>query len=236
MEDLSEFVASVVEFLVGGVLFTIAVIILVSGIIKGMPPLSDAQARMLSPESALFTALFLAIAYAMGVVAEHIARGLFEVLLDRITVRRKEFLDPSSVIGKGGDGEKMPAWRNRPTQFFLGGYTIDQRNEARAERERQRAKVMTFHLSLHEEIQSQLKRLRLERVFTLSLAVVAVSLLLRGDIKYAVIATAFTGVLVWVVHDRLAWYCGAIVRYYKMVAEDNLTQTSSKVETGGSIS
>lgn len=236
MEDLSEFVASVVEFLVGGVFFTIAVIILLSGLIRGMPTLIDAQARMLSPESALFMALFLAIAYAMGVVAEHMMRGLFEVLLDRITVRRREFLDPPSLIGKGDGGERMPAWRNRLTQLFLGGYTIEQRNEARAERERQRAKVMTFHFSLHEEIQSQLKRLRLERVFTLSLAVVAVSLFLRGDARYALIATPSAGVLVWVVHDRFSRYRGAIVRYYKMVAEDNLTQTSSKVETGGSTS
>jgi len=199
------------------------------------PSLSADEISLLSANSTLVTIVFVAAAYAMGVVAESLARGPFEILLDRITVRTDAFFHGTgaTVNGEGSADGKRSAWRNRIAEFGLGReYTIRQRNLARAERERQRAKVMTWHVSLHAEVQGQLKRLRLERVFALSLAVTAVSLGIRGHWQYAALGLVATAGMVWVVNTRFQRYCAAIARAYKLVDEENLKLVPQGMTTG----
>lgn len=225
LESLSEFVASAFEFLVGGILFTMSVVFLLTGG-STLPSLSESE-KLLPIDSTLVSIVFVALAYTMGVVGESVARSPFEILLDRITVRTDAFFQGNGAPAnqEGSASGTRGTWRNRITELALGReYTIRQLDLARAERERQRAKVMTCHESLHAEVQGQLKRLRLERVFWLSMAVTTVALAIRGYWQYTALGLVFTVCLVWVVNTRFKRYCGAIARAYKLVEEENLKQ------------
>lgn len=225
METLSDFFASAVEFLVGGILFMMSVIFLVSAGFT-LPILTQAQGELLKGYETLITLVLVALAYAMGVVAESLARSPFEFLLDRITVRTEAFLPGNGgpVITQGSVPVRGSAWRDRFTDFCLGGtYTVDHRYLARKERERQRMKVMTY-VTLHAEVQGQLKRLRLERVSSLCFAIIALGLAVRGQWQYAALVSACTAGMIWVVNTRFKRFCGAIVRTYDLVTQENLKQ------------
>ncbi|MEP7191557.1 MAG: hypothetical protein ABI903_01680 [Actinomycetota bacterium] len=241
METLSDFFASAVEFLVGGVLFVISVAFLVSA---GFTPpnLTELQRELLSGYETLITLVFVALAYAMGVVAESLARSSFEFLLDRVTVRTEAFLPGGDgpVIAQGSVPVRGSAWRNRINAWWkwvielgLGGdYTVHHRYLARKERERQRMTVMTRE-TLHTEVQGQLKRLRLERVSSLCFAIVAFSLMFRGQWQYAALVSACTAGMIWIVNSRFRRFCGAIVRTYDVVAQENLQQVPQGLSANG---
>jgi hypothetical protein len=226
LENISDFFSNAVEFLVGGVLFSMSVAFL---ILAGstVPRLNPYEVSLLSATATIILGLGVAVAYAMGVVAESLARSLFEILLDRITVRNEAFLPGNSAPAPGvaPASGKLGAWRNRITEFALGGeYTVRQRNVACDERERQRTKVMTCHVSLHAEVQGRLRRLRLERVFALSLAVTTFALVIRGQWRYAALGLVVTAAMVWLVNMRLKRYCGAIAGGFRLVDEENMRQ------------
>ena len=237
METLSGFVASAVEFIVGGILFTLAVLsVLLSGVTYHHV---DSQVvDLVSASTTLVAAVFVAISYAMGVVAESLARSMFEGLLDRVTVRTEAFRDPhghpSSVTTVAT--HRRGALRSRLIELVLGdGFTVADRDAARAERERQRAVVMTFHVSLNSEVQGQLRRLRLERVFTLALMVAVVSLALRHDWLWVLGGGAALVLMVWLVKGRLERYAAAIARGSQRVEDDQMVQTSQQVSTSGAM-
>lgn len=233
METLSDFVDKAVEFLVGGMLFTMSVAFLISSG-STLPSLSDAEISLLSTNSTLVAIVFVAVAYAMGVVGESLARSPFEFLLDRMTVRTEAFCRPGvGAPTKEGPGPgARSTWRNRITEFVLGGeYTSRHLKLACAERERQRAIVMTCHVSLHAEVQGQLKRLRLERVFSLSLAVTAFSLAIRGQWQYAALGLVSTACMFVLVNSRLKRFCAAIERAYKLVVDEKLIQVAQGLST-----
>jgi hypothetical protein len=232
VETLSDFFASAVEFLVGGVLFIVSVAFLLSAWLT-LPHANASDKDLLTAYSTLITTVFVAAAYAMGVVAESLARSPFEVLLDRITVRTEAFL-PDHGAGVRRQAPPVGAWsarRIRITERFLGdGYTVDHRKAARAERERQRMKVMTCE-TLHAEVQGQLKRLRLERVSALCFFVIAVALVIRGHWQFAALALASTTGMVWVVNTRFRRFIGAIVRTYDLLIHESPPQISPGLST-----
>ena len=237
MDTMSEFVASAVEFIVGGMLFTLAVLsLLLSG--ATFHPVDSQLVDLLSASTTLVAAVFVAISYVMGVVAESLARSMFEGLLDRVTVRTEAFRDPhghpSSEITVAT--HRRGALRTRLIQFVLGdGFTTADRDAARAERERQRAVVMTFHVTLHSEVQGQLKRLRMERVFALSLLVTVASLVIRHEWGWAMTSGAALILSVWLVKGRLDRYAAAIARGHQRVEDDQLVQTSQQLNTSGAL-
>jgi hypothetical protein len=261
MEALSDFISSVVEFLVGGILFTLALGYLLLGI-TGVPHIDADAKRVLGQSSAVLpiAIIFIFLVYALGVVAESAARAIFEVVLDRLTVRKPEFLETrttSAVSASAsssassdssersssrptkfrtrltkllhGDGK----FRTRLTEFLLGDdYTVEDRNAARSERESQRARIMTFHPSLHAEVQGQLKRLRLERVFALSMGIFTVALAIRGSIGWSIVGLVTTGGLCWLVKTRFGRYCGAIARANKLIVRENMRQVDPAEQSG----
>lgn len=212
METLSDFVASAIEFIVGGVVFSGAVVLLLSTG-ADLPPVSDTTLTLLTSYAPLITVLFIAGAYAMGVIAESAARFAFEFLLERKTVRTVGFGATSAPLGGAG----RPEPRTGMARFwevlrFGRQYTIEQGRQAIAEREEQRVRVMTDPATLNGEVQSQLKRLRLERVVALSLFVATVALARGGYRGWFVIALIATAVMVLLVRDRSGRYCRSISR------------------------
>lgn len=236
MDSMSDFVASAVEFIVGGILFTIAVAFLVVTIAHpgSWPEMSQAQMDFVSANSTVLGIVFIAAAYAAGVVGESVARSSVELLLDRETVRSDAFQDPPPHVRpkkKAAKPAPRPTrWQQLKTYLTeraLGDdYTVAQLKVARDERERQRAVVMR-HEQLHSEVQGQLKRLRLERVFTLSLAITTVALGLRGDWSLFAITLVASVWGVWLVNTRFKRYCGSIARNHYLVDEQGVTEASA---------
>lgn len=230
---MSDFVASAVEFIVGGILFTLAVAFLVVTIAHpgSWPELSQTKMDFISANSTLLGIVFIAAAYAAGVVGESIARSSVELLLDRETVRSEAFTDPPlDVRPKKRAGKPAPEpsrWKKlktRLTELALGdGYTVAELKVARDERERQRAVVMR-HEQLHSEVQGQLKRLRLERVFTLSLALTTFALALRDEWTLFAITLVASAWGVWLVNTRFKRYCGSIARNHYLIDEQGVTE------------
>ena len=96
MESMSDFVASAVEFIVGGILFTLATAFLIVTLISpdGWPVLSERQMEFVSANTTLLGIIFIAASYAAGVIGESLARSQLEWLLDRQTVRHAAFQTP----------------------------------------------------------------------------------------------------------------------------------------------
>ncbi len=216
METLSEFVASAIEFIVGGVLFLLSVagaavaVFHVRLDIKELAALGQAY-------STAATAIFASLAYATGVFAESVARASFEWQLDRITVRTPEFLSARGAL------DVPPDWpwgrfRQALSRRLLGdGFTVADRTVARAERERQRWDVMRTDPGLYADIGGQLKRLRVERVVALCLAIVAFACLWSGHVTpglFVVVAALGMGALV---NARFERFVKAIKGGYRLM-------------------
>lgn len=232
MDSMSDFVASAVEFIVGGILFTLSTAFLVVTIVSpgGWPELSKEHLALVSANATLVGIIFIATAYAAGVVGESLARSPVEFLLDRHSVRKPEFvvLPKPETVTEEKDRRGWSALRARMVAVTLGGdYTLAARNSARSERERQRAIVMTWHEQLHAEVQGQLKRLRLERVFTLSLLVTTVALGLRQDWRLFAMGAVASAWGVWLVNTRFQRFCGAIARAHQLVVNAGLKDPSN---------
>ena len=243
MDSFADFIANAVEFLVGGILSSLALVVLIVDHVDA-DRLTPAQVSLLSANSSLLFFMGIAIAYAVGVAAESMARWTFEWLLDRITVRTRQFL-PSRVVVTAVDAPTTGRARLREwiVARALGAhplapgepkvqFTIQDRSSAREERERQRSTVMTWHVSLYEDVQAQLKRLRLERVFALSLFVT--TLALAGRQSWTAAGWALGGLVIMsvLVEARFGRYCKSIYRGFERVTEDKMRQTSGTVITG----
>ncbi|HRC18796.1 MAG TPA: hypothetical protein PLV11_11010 [Phycicoccus elongatus] len=267
MESLSEFIAGAVEFVVCGILFLLAVLSLMWSLDAPVAQLVTSFKDIGGSSSAAI--MFFALAYGTGVLTESLARWLFEVLLDRITVRISAFQRPPTAPAPGTLGRdpgvapltgprldpdsarfrsrqtirlKWTAFITTVVRLMLGyrtgsgvWYTIDDRASCREERERQRALVMSTEGPLATEVQGHLKRLRVERVYTLSMAVVALALAIRGSLTGAILCAIASLVLTFLVHDRLIRYAKAIVRCHAIVAKattpDGGTAPASAVGT-----
>ncbi len=197
MDALSEFVASAIEFLVGGVLVTIPLIFFFSEFANSINPNQFANALM--AYTTIVTMVAIALTYAVGVIAESLARALFEPLLDRITLSHDDFQTPGS----------------------LDAQTRDERlRMTKKERERQRILVMRTEPALHAEIQGQLKRLRLERVATLSLILGAIAASRHGAWSLLPLLLGGAAILTLMVNVRFGRYCGSISRSAALLAKE----------------
>lgn len=248
MDDLTDFVASTLEFIVSGVLFTAAAVF-VGVSWAGAPNITADEMAWLKATPSLVIIGVVAFAYAAGVLAESFARAIFEPWLDRITVRRTEFqeapLDAESkesktetedeasvdaplgaeiresgtetskavIVGMAAERDLKTRWK----EWTLGdGFTAQDCADRCKGREQQRTVVMTLHPAVFAEVQSQLTRLRLERVFALSSGLVVIAFLFQREFVYASVSTIGASVVVWAVKARLDRYCGAISRGFKI--------------------
>ena len=190
VDDLTSFVAEIVEFVVSGVLFAGSLALLLLAL-PGVPTV-DHVPSWFDPGSTLAGLALVALAYAVGVVAEGLGRAAFERLLDRVTHEQFTTIDPDDFPDK---------------DFPTPG----------DERERQRSAVKIAHPMLHGEVESQLKRLRIERVMALSLGIAALGLLVRAEWALAAACVVATLVLVWRVNDRFERYCRSIRNSFRAI-------------------
>ncbi len=211
METLSDFVASAIEFIVGGIVFSSAIVLLI-GVGADLPVVSDTTVALLTSYAPLVTVLFIAVAYAMGVIAESAARFAFEFLLERGTVRTAGFGATPQHPGSGGPTRRTRVARLWEVVRFGRGYTMESGRQAIAEREEQRVRVMTDPATLNGEVQSQLKRLRLERVVALSVVVSTLALFIARDWGWFAVSVGALAVMIFLVRDRSGRYCRSISR------------------------
>ena len=88
------------------------------------------------------------------------------------------------------------------------------------ERERQRAHIMKKNIKLNAEVESQLKRLRVERIAFLSVCIATIGCALHGEWQAAGCAVVGAYVLGLLVHSRFTRYCGAIERGFEILTEE----------------
>lgn len=217
-DDLAAFIATGIEFLVGGLMFLGAGLFVVGAVPWGLGDLPGEVEVLLTGESQLLASMvLLGSAYAWGVVAESMCRSLLEWDLNRVTVRQKEFtVPPDPVDPYGGKRSRPRVWL---AGWVLGAdYSEAQKNACVHEREKQRAYVMTLHFGLYADVESQLRRLRLERIAFVAMLMVALGFLLRSSWAEGVAALVLAAVLGRLVHTRFRRYCGSIARGYDTIS------------------
>ena len=241
-DSLSSFIASGIEFIVGGLMLLGATAFLLLAAGWELPEfLSDVEWGS-QDASLVVLAIALAAAYAAGVIGEGISRMMLEWDLDRLTVRNKDFEPPppkpsaltqpaaatvsdtqqqaqpaAAPISQARPSSSAGRWRDRWARFTLGSdHTPEQLAERKKERERQRS-AAAMHPGLVVDIESQLKRLRIERVSFLSTLLVGVGFLWAHEWLELLVTVGFAGVLFSLVHERFRRYCGAIIRAYDRV-------------------
>ena len=133
-ESLSDFIASTAEFIIGGVVLAFAVLFVIYTF-GGLPdrPLASGTGQIGITSQAAGLLLALALAYAIGIIAEDFSRWLCEPILVKITEAKLcNYSDPAG------------------------------------ERERRRMATLSSGSPVYSEVQSQLRRLRVERVVWLA--------------------------------------------------------------------
>jgi hypothetical protein len=232
-ESLSSFVAGAVEYIVGGLMLLGSLVFLASAFSWNLAvtpgELADLQA---SSASLAVSLLLVALAYAMGVVGESLSRALMEWDLVRVTLANKNFAPKPAEAEPAATGTALTsppeADTLKATQSKTAIVTIpkSERKKFELERDRQRMVVMTKHVQLYADVESQLKRLRLERVAFVSLVLLLLGFAFREEAAQTLVALGGAALLGWLVHMRFKRYCGAIARAYEIVGQ-GFTMTQS---------
>jgi hypothetical protein len=247
---LGGFISGAVEFIVSGVLLLSAGIFVLSawdqprhaiGCSLGVLDTSSGCDTALPIESLgglTIGVLGLAFAYAFGVLAESVSRFLFEGRLDYVTCTTEALAPrPDSGMPASDDPAEPTA---RPRGRAQRKALVDERREAYVnERELRRLTVLQ-HPQLYLEIESQLRRLRLERVLLLMAGFVAFGFAARlvnriadddhGLQGWAGAAAGLVGslilvaILAVVVRQRCSRYVNRIVVLYEVAATGDATE------------
>lgn len=233
-ESLSGFVVSAVEFIIGGMLLIAASAFLYTGLPWVDYNLSNVSVFFSPRYSQLGVIVILTgLAYATGVVGESVCRIAMEHDLVRVTRSMTEFeprkksLRRADAVSAEGQ-ESLGAAARKENEAKLVKLYVD-------EREHMRTIVMTKHFRLHAEVESQLKRLRLERVCCAAVGIAAVGFALRRDwFDLGLFAVSASG-LRWMVHLRFGRYCRSIARGYRAIADRKLTMTAPGVKADAAL-
>lgn len=210
-DSLSSFIASGIEFIVGGLMLLSSSAFLLLAMGWEVPAfLADVHWNT-QDASWVILGFALAAAYAAGVIGEGLSRLLLEWDLERVTVRTEDFL-PERTHRPAGT-----SLRDRWTAVRLGdGYTATDLSAAKAVREVQRSAV-AVHPGLLADIDSQLKRLRIERIAFLCSLLVALGFLWAHQWAELAVTVLVALVTLYLVHERFTRFCGSIAR-----AHDNV--------------
>jgi len=197
-ETLSRFIAASVEFIVGGILLCtslLLVLIQVPDVRSGLDTALGHRWIADIPHGAL--AVFgLCIAYAVGIFAESSSRILLERRLDSITAKQ---FSPEPVVGAPRRLGKV------------------KREQAQKRREQARLNILLQRANVYREIESQLRRMRLERIWFLSLGLFWLSSFAHALVTHTwtwiiicVVTMAALAVSFLVVNERFVRFCTAI--------------------------
>lgn len=212
--------AILVEFLVGGILVMLALVVLTFSFFpdQTIELLDDLNQYQSLPMEILLTTIFIATAYAFGILSESIGLTIFEWKLNRIKYERfKKYLKKNQANLK-----KSPI-----LQKYEKNISKVTKKEAILYTSTMRYHVMMESEKLYQDILSQLHRMRLMRMFFLAeiILIVAVSWRLLCDpsqhlmyvlILFVLLALTNAGTVV----SRLRRYCKAVERSYRVLVLD----------------
>lgn len=205
MEDFVKYLADIIEFLVGGVLIAIAVVI---SLALFFPELIEPTMRLLFqiPDSiGLVVSLSaFALVYGLGVIIEGISRAVVEWRLERVTVA---CISAVRQPPHGLSGAALTRWAVQKREKWRGIAEADEAGK--------------------RAISTQLSRLRVERTFLLTSYIVMIALAIKSLLAAPTafngygIATlfmiAFSIILFRLVNVRFGRFVNGIIREYQRV-------------------
>lgn len=211
-DDLSAFIASGIEFIVGGLLMLGSIAFVLLAVEWNVPAFLEDVAWSSDNSQVLLAVVLLAGAYVTGVIGEGTSRMLCEWDLDRATVRTEAFLKgPVAPVSSQALKQRWAAWRLNVLD--PDGFTRSHLDAAVKEREKQRT-MSRQNPEVHSDIDSQLKRLRLERTAVLCALLVTFGFAFAGEQLDMLVSAAVTAFLAVLVHKRFRRYCDTIARAY----------------------
>jgi hypothetical protein len=249
MEDLAKFIADVIEFVVGGVFLVASLVLLVHAVSPDTTEtVRDQFGDPAGGLSTLYTVGGLAVVYAMGIVAEGVSRMICEWRLRQLTVHR--FAVPSTsdpavlredltVVGlcrTNGALERHLADQPRMRPWHVSRlwrrFRLRKRLGKRAEklREMWRTAAGTAKQQYADNINTQLKRLRIERTLLLSNLIALAAVLILHRWLLGALLVGFGLVLAGLVNERFIRFLNAIVNCYvtaqtlRLLDEDKVDQ------------
>jgi hypothetical protein len=232
-ESLSSFVAGAVEYIVGGLMLLGSLVFLASAFDWNLAVTEDDLDSLQASSASLAVSLLLvALAYAMGVIGESLSRALMEWDLVRVTLANKSFAPKAPTAEPAATGRALTSppevetLRATQSKTAIVKISESERKKFELERDRQRMVVMTKHAHLYADIESQLKRLRLERVAFVSVGLLVLGFAFRWEGAQTLVSMVAAALLGWLVHMRFKRYCGAIARAYEIVSQ-GFTMTQS---------
>lgn len=212
MDDFVNVLAEVFEFVVGGMLVLAATVFVILGVTPGQTWSDDVLEYLRGTDQALLAGIVgIVLSYAVGILGEGGSHALFEWRLDRATWAHEAFrtergLDELPPAEPWHVALRHPRWPSRVDRAEL--------KVLKKERERQRTYVMSRHPLIHRQVESQLKRLRVERMAALASLLFVVGFGLRHEWASAGIAAVLSVYLVWLVFRRFGRFCSSISAGY----------------------
>ncbi|MGO3146203.1 MAG: hypothetical protein ACTIJ6_00845 [Leucobacter sp.] len=202
MEDFVKYLADIIEFLVGGVLIALAIVV---SFALFFPDLVDPVMHTLFqiPDSiGLVVSLAgLALIYGLGVIIEGVSRAVVEWRLDRVTVECiSAFRQPPQEL----QGAELTQWAVRTREVWRAAAEADESGKS--------------------AITTQLSRLRVERTFLLTSYIVMVALAIKSLVVSpaavngyglaTLVMIAFSIILFRLVNVRFGRFVNGIIREY----------------------
>lgn len=161
-------IAEVFEFVIGGMLLLAAIVFLILGLTPG-ETVTDDVLRYLqdSDQTLVIASIGIGLSYATGILGEGGSHAIFEWKLNRVTWSHAPFRQAATERIARRNRVAVAQGRD-PEPELPSGYTAGRLHLLKEERERQRTYVMSRHPLIHREVESQLKRLRVERMAAVS--------------------------------------------------------------------
>ncbi len=233
MEGIAKTTSLIIEYLVGGILVFLAIGFLILSLFPKLGQwilihLNDLQS--VPGKDTLFAAIFIAVAYGIGVISEFLGQIIFQGRLDRIKKQHlREFVKYNQTILRGDD--------------LLGDYVVllddEEKFEYKVENEapscigQMRFYVLMKNPLLYGEIDSQIGRARLVRV----LFIVEITLLatILGFLYHSyswlliiplVICISLCLTTIKALNSRFERYCRAVERSYKAILIDQKSKAT----------
>ena len=217
----------IVEYIVAGVVILLALALLFAAIFPAELQVLISSAPDLQGSSTVVVAALLAIvltsvAYGIGVITEYLGVITFEWLLERIKVIRikrffqynREWLQDDSI---------MRPYINLPLEEINRKAVSNCHGEMRFE-------VLMKNAYLYGEIESQMNRFKLIRIFFIAEAIIAIALLILISREASAIRVSLLilvimfGCLNWLaIYHRFNMYCRSIERSYKVLFLNSLS-------------
>ena len=218
----------IVEFLVGGILISLALIFSIESLFPGEVDMISRFAgdTLSTGELLLLSTVFVAVAYTVGIFSEVFARGTFEWMLRRVVRKRvraylkslKDLKEYDANLTEDPILKKLEhdySKRSKKTHIYLPIGLM-------------RFYVLMKNPELYEDISSQLHRYRLLRMLFLAVVLfivgIAVQMIYESSpfLSCALMFLIVIAVLdVAVIYDRFNRYCRAIERSYTVLMLDN---------------